>query len=169
MRDSAIHRGDVVLYKWLKEGVNRENPFGPIQTVEYFVGFMVSRVERGQIYDALGAFPQENVVAVFKPLMRTDKALLAWKMNEARMCTETLDLLINRLLDIFPDSYLLQDDGYFEIIRRQSLTHYQLVEVLPELVIQMERDRDRVSAQNVVEKFNQMVERRAREEDLRRR
>lgn len=169
MREKSIHRGDVVLYKWVKEGVDRNNPFGPLRSVEYFVGFMVSRVEGGRIYDALGAFPQENVVAVFKPLLRTDKSLLVWKMNEERMCTETLELLINRLLDIFPESYLLSDDGYFEIVRRQSLVHYQLVEVVPELVIQMERDRDRASAQDVMNKFNQMVERRSQAEDLRRR
>ena len=80
-----------------------------------------------------------------------------------------MELLINRLLDIFPESYLLSDDGYFEIVRRQSLVHYQLVEVVPELVIQMERDRDRASAQDVMNKFNQMVERRSQAEDLRRR
>ena len=169
MQRGALCRGDVVIYKWLKEDTQIKDLFAPLRMVEFFMGFMISQVKDGRIYDALGPFPQENVVAVFKPVMAVDKSLLVWKMSEERMCTETLSLLINRLLDVFPEAYLFQDETYFEVLRRRSLTHYDLVEVGAELVAQLERGRDQVEERDVVEKFTQIVTRHSPEGDPHRR
>ena len=169
MQRGALCKGDVVIYKWLKEETQAKDFFAPLRMVEFFMGFMISQVKDGRIYDALGPFPQENVVAVFKPIMAVDKSLLVWKMSEERMCTETLSLLINRLLDVFPEAYLFQDETYFEVLRRRSLTHYDLVEVGAELMAQLEEGRDRGEGKDVVEKFTQIVTRHSPEGDPHRR
>lgn len=170
--ENAIRRGDVVIYKWFKEETSRDGILGRHRMLEYYVAFMVSLVERGVIHDTLGPFPQENAVAVYKPMIRSDRALATWKKAEERMCTETFELLVNRLLDVFPDAYLLKDDTYFEVVRRQSLTHYQLVEASPEWVAQLERDRSgRESGADVdvMKTFSRIVERRGQDEESRRR
>ena len=144
-----IEKGNVIIYQWKKEEVLQDRLMIQTKLRDFFAAFMVERVEGGLIFDYYGAFPNENIVAVFKPFSPQELSLAMWKRFEARMCTDTIDLLINRLLDIFSEGILIRDHKYFEVKRKESFSAFHLVEVDENLArkLQKEHEKNRKDAQ----------------------
>ncbi len=144
-----IEKGNVIIYQWKKEEVVQDKLMIQTKLRDLFAAFMVERVEEAVIFDYYGAFPNENIVAVFKPFTTQEISLAMWKRFEARMCTDTIDLLINRLLDIFSEGILIRDHKYFEVKRKESFSTFRLIEVDENLArkLQKEHDKNRKDAQ----------------------
>ena len=62
MQRGALCKGDVVIYKWLKEVTQAKDFFAPLRMVEFFMGFMISRPEARIVF-----------IPAFKPFSRLEE------------------------------------------------------------------------------------------------